>query len=126
MLNKYLHNPSHVLNYESLDVNPKLMYKERSIKILDRKDKVLRNELVPLVKVLWRNQVVEKTTWRQRWICEKDIWGYFKFRRRKFHKLEGLLHPRFLANCGNRRVSCRTLRLCVINGFDNERYDIVD
>ena len=63
MLKKYLHDPSHVLNYESLDVDPKLAYEERLVGILDRKDKVLHNKVVPLVKVLWRNQVVEESTW---------------------------------------------------------------
>ena len=63
MLKKYLHDPSHVLSYESLDVDPKLNYEERPIKILDRKDKVLRNKIVLLVKVLWHNQVVEGTIW---------------------------------------------------------------
>ena len=56
MRKKYLHDPSHVLNYESLDVDPKLAYKERPVEILDRKDKVLHNKVVPQVKVLWRNQ----------------------------------------------------------------------
>ena len=56
MLKKYLYDPSHVLSYESLDMDPKLTYKERPIEILDRKDKVLRNKIVPLVKVLWRNR----------------------------------------------------------------------
>ena len=63
MLKKYLHDPSHVLTYESLDVDPKLTCEERPVKILDRKDKVLSNKIVPLVKVLWRNHVVEKATW---------------------------------------------------------------
>ena len=63
MLKKYLHDPSHVLNYESLDVDPKLAYEERSVEIRDRKDKMLRNKVVPLVKVLWRNQAVEEATW---------------------------------------------------------------
>ena len=63
MLKKYLHDPSHILSYESLDVDPKLTYEERPVKILDRKDKVLRNKVVPLVKVLWRNQAVEEATW---------------------------------------------------------------
>ena len=52
MLKKYVHDPSHVLSYESLDVDPKLTYEERPIEILDRKDKVLRNKIVSLVKVL--------------------------------------------------------------------------
>ena len=63
MLKKYLHDPSHVLSYESLDVDPKLTYEERPVKILDRKDKVLRNNIMSLVRVLWRNHVVEEATW---------------------------------------------------------------
>ena len=63
MLKKYLHDPSHVLSYESLDIDQKLAYEERLVKILDRKDKVLRNKVVPLVKVLWCNQAVEEATW---------------------------------------------------------------
>ena len=50
MLKKYLHDPSHVLSY-------------KPVKILDRKDKVLPNKVVPLVKVLLHNQVVEEATW---------------------------------------------------------------
>ena len=30
---------------------------------MDRKDKVLRNKTIPLVKVLWRNSKVEEATW---------------------------------------------------------------
>ena len=58
-----MHDPFHVLSYESLDVDPKLTYEEKPVKILDRKDKVLRNKAIPLVKVLWRNEVVEEATW---------------------------------------------------------------
>ena len=46
-----------------LDVDPKLTYEKRPMKILDQKGKVLRNKVVPLVKVLWRNQAVEEATW---------------------------------------------------------------
>ena len=52
MLKKYSCNTSHVLSYESLDVDPKLTYEEKPVKIFYRKDKVLRNKIVPLVKVL--------------------------------------------------------------------------
>ena len=31
--------------------------------ILDWKDKVLRNKIVRMVKVLWRNHYVEEATW---------------------------------------------------------------
>ena len=52
MLKKYLHDPSHVLSYESLDVDPKLTYDEKLVEILDQKDKMLHNKVMPLVKVL--------------------------------------------------------------------------
>ena len=63
MQKKYLHDPSYVLSYEFLDIGPKLTYEEIPVKILDRKDKVLRNKIVPLVKVLWCNQAIEEATW---------------------------------------------------------------
>ena len=52
MLKKYLYDQSHVLSYESLDADPKLTYQEKLVEIIDRKDKVLRNKILPLVKVL--------------------------------------------------------------------------
>ena len=63
MLKKYLHDPSHVLSYESLDVDPKLTYEEKLVKIHDWKGKVSRNKVVPLVKVLWCNQAMQEATW---------------------------------------------------------------
>ncbi|XP_075500095.1 uncharacterized protein LOC142538678 [Primulina tabacum] len=49
--------------YESLDLLPNLRYKEMTVQILDRKVKVLRNKEIGLVKVLWRNQVIQEATW---------------------------------------------------------------
>ncbi|XP_073061840.1 uncharacterized protein [Primulina eburnea] len=63
MLRKYLANPSHVLRYESLELLPNLSYDEMPVQILDRKVKVLRNKEIGIVKVLWRNQVIEEATW---------------------------------------------------------------
>ncbi|XP_075473374.1 uncharacterized protein LOC142504384 [Primulina tabacum] len=63
MLRKYLSNPSHVLQYESLDLLPNLSYEEIPVQILDRKVKVLRNKEIGLVKVLWRNHVIEEAKW---------------------------------------------------------------
>ncbi|XP_075500161.1 uncharacterized protein LOC142538748 [Primulina tabacum] len=63
MLRKYLSNQSQVLQYESLDLLPNPSYEEMLVQILDRKVKVLRNKEIGLVKVLWRNQVIEEATW---------------------------------------------------------------
>ena len=62
MLKKYLYDPSHVLSYKSLDVDPKLTYEEKPIKILNKKDKMLRIKTMPLVKVLRLNHAVEEVT----------------------------------------------------------------
>ena len=78
MLKKYLHD-SHVLSYESLNVDPTLTYEEKLIEILDRKDKVLRNKIVPLVKVLWHNHVVEEATWELKKKCKNRILSCFEF-----------------------------------------------
>ena len=70
MQKKYFHDLSHVLSYESLDVDPKLTYEEKLVEILDWKDKVLFNKIVSLVKVLWCNHVVEEATWE----AKEDMW----------------------------------------------------
>ena len=63
ILKKYLHDCSHILCYEFLDVDPKLTYEDKLVEILDRKDKFLCNKTMPLVKVLCYNHVVEEATW---------------------------------------------------------------
>ncbi|XP_075475665.1 uncharacterized protein LOC142509043 [Primulina tabacum] len=63
MLRKYISNPSHVLRHEALDLMPNLTYQEVPIQILDRKVKVLRNKAIGIIKILWRNQLVEEATW---------------------------------------------------------------
>ena len=63
MLRKYVPNPIHVLSYEGLELDQYLSYKERLVQILDKKDKVVMNKTIPLVKVLWRNSKSEEAMW---------------------------------------------------------------
>ncbi|XP_062103690.1 uncharacterized protein LOC133814790 [Humulus lupulus] len=58
-------NPSHVLQHEVIQVDKDLTYEEKPVQILDRKNKVLRNKEVPLVKVLWRSQTIEEAMWER-------------------------------------------------------------
>ena len=80
MLKKYVSDSSHVLNQEPIEVHEDLTYEEKPVKILDREEKVLRNKVIPLVKVLWRNHKIEEATWE----CEDDMKAptptYFNFR----------------------------------------------
>lgn len=50
MLRKYEPDPTHVLNFEELDVDDKVSYAERVVQIMDRKEQVLRTKTIPLVK----------------------------------------------------------------------------
>ncbi|XP_070679233.1 uncharacterized protein [Malus domestica] len=63
MLQKYVPDPSHIIQFEPLEVNPDASYVEEPVTILDREDKVLRNNVIPLVTVLWRNHAVKEATW---------------------------------------------------------------
>ena len=62
-LRRYLFDPTHVLSYEGLELDQDLTYEEKLVQIMDKKDKVLRNKTIPLVKVLWRNSKFEEATW---------------------------------------------------------------
>ncbi|XP_070674741.1 uncharacterized protein [Malus domestica] len=63
MLRHYVSDSSHVIPHQPLEINSDLFYDDEPMTILDWKDKELRNKTVRLVKVLWRNHAVEKTTW---------------------------------------------------------------
>ena len=62
-LRKYIPDSKHVIEYEPLQIQENLSYEEIPIKILDRKEQVLRTKTIPIVKVLWRNHSTEETTW---------------------------------------------------------------
>ncbi|XP_022159225.1 uncharacterized protein LOC111025643 [Momordica charantia] len=69
MLRKYIHDPSHVLDPEPLQLDESLCYEEVPVTILVKETKLLRNQTIRLVKVLWRNHQVEEATWER----EDDI-----------------------------------------------------
>ncbi|KAA0032712.1 ty3-gypsy retrotransposon protein [Cucumis melo var. makuwa] len=65
MLRKYVVDPTHVVDFEPLQLSGNLSYEEQPIKILAREVKRLRNRGIALVKVLWRNHEVEEATWER-------------------------------------------------------------
>ena len=65
MLRKYIADPSHVLRDQLVELKEDLTYEDRPVQIVDRKDQVLRNKVIPLVKVLWMNHGREEATWER-------------------------------------------------------------
>ena len=65
MLRKYEPDSSHVLDWTDLEVDEDASYEERPVRVLDRRDQVLRGKTIPLVKVLWKHHGVEEATWER-------------------------------------------------------------
>ena len=65
MLRKYISDPSHVLEAPEIELRDDLSYEEQPVRILGREEKELRNKRISLVKVLWRNHLVEEATWER-------------------------------------------------------------
>ncbi|XP_038888093.1 uncharacterized protein LOC120077999 [Benincasa hispida] len=65
MLKKYVADPSHIFDYEPLQLNDNLSYKEKPIKILAREVKTLPHREIAFVKVLWQNHQFREATWER-------------------------------------------------------------
>ncbi|KAI5333602.1 hypothetical protein L3X38_023734 [Prunus dulcis] len=63
VMRKYMPDPSHVLEYQPVELREYLTYEEQPVQILDRKEQRLRSRSIPVVKVLWISQTVEEATW---------------------------------------------------------------
>ncbi|KAL5583162.1 hypothetical protein UlMin_015604 [Ulmus minor] len=75
MLKKYISDPSHVLQEAPVEIDEKLSYEERPVRILDRKAKELRNKTIALVKKMR---------------CVRSSQICFDFRGRKFSNRGGI------------------------------------
>ncbi|KAF3626154.1 hypothetical protein FXO38_29429 [Capsicum annuum] len=63
LLKKCIGDPEVMVHIQSIDVQNGLFYKEISVEIPDYQTRKMRNKEVSLVKVLWKNQSIERATW---------------------------------------------------------------
>lgn len=54
------------MNPEPFHINESVTYEKKPVKILTSELRVLRNQVINLVKVLWRNQKLEEATWERK------------------------------------------------------------
>ena len=73
VLKKYLHDPSHVVDYHNLQIESKLTYEEQLVEILDCEVRKLGNKEVALVKVLWKSQRFKEASWE----IERAMWDRY-------------------------------------------------
>ena len=64
MLRKYVSDPSHVLEAPPIELNEDLSFEVQPVGIVDQEMKELRNKVISMVKVLWRSDNIEETTWK--------------------------------------------------------------
>ena len=63
LLRHYVHDPSHVLEPQTIQLASDLSFKEQPIQIVDRQVKRLRNKDIPTVKVIWGHHSSKEATW---------------------------------------------------------------
>lgn len=63
MLEKYVPDPTHILQYEPLEIKENAAYVQKSVQIIDMKEQLLRTRTIHWVKVLWENHSLEEITW---------------------------------------------------------------
>ena len=63
MLRKYISDPSHVLETPPFELDEDLTFEVQPVSIVDQGIKELRNKTILMVKVLWRSDSIEETTW---------------------------------------------------------------
>ena len=71
MLRKYILDPSHVLEISLVELREDLSFEVQPIGILYHREKVLRNKVVTMVKVLWRSDRVDEMTWKMEALIRK-------------------------------------------------------
>ena len=62
-LRKYIHDPSHVIEPDNIQVRDNLTYEVTPVRVADRRIKSLRGKDIPLVKIVWSGTGDEDATW---------------------------------------------------------------
>ncbi|XP_070019351.1 uncharacterized protein [Nicotiana sylvestris] len=63
MLRKYIHDESHIISADTIEIKEGLTYEEVPIKILNRQVRKLRTKDLASVRVLWSNHDSKEATW---------------------------------------------------------------
>jgi hypothetical protein len=75
LLKKYIHDPTHMIDWNLVQVEPEDEFQVEPLWVLDRREITLRNKVVAQVKVQWKHFSPEEATW--------ELEGYL----RKYHPI---------------------------------------
>jgi hypothetical protein len=63
LLKKYIHDPTHMIDWNLVQVEPEGEFQVEPLRILDRREITLRNRVIAQVKVQWKHFSPEEATW---------------------------------------------------------------
>ena len=75
LLKNYIHDPTHMIDWNLVQVEPEDEFQVEPLWVLDRREITLRNRVVAQVKVQWKHFSPEEATW--------ELEGYL----RKYHPI---------------------------------------
>ena len=73
MLKKYIHDDTHVIDFNDIEMSDNVLYHNRPVRILDYGTKKLRNKEFTLVKVQWMHYDEGEASWE----LESEMWEKF-------------------------------------------------
>jgi DUF438 domain-containing protein len=83
LLKKYVPDGNHVIDWTVIQVEPEGVLQVHPVRILDRKNKQLRNRAIGLVKVQWTWYSPEDATWEH----DEVMWAEYSHLFENFERL---------------------------------------
>ncbi|XP_075110716.1 uncharacterized protein LOC107829819 [Nicotiana tabacum] len=119
MLRKYIGDPSHVLNFSTVQLDDDLTYDVEPVAILGRQVWKLSSKDIASVKVQWRGRTVDEATWGPSRRCGADILTCLRLQiRREWRPIRGAKASRARDLASSRfRRSWSCSRVLIIASF---------
>jgi hypothetical protein len=82
LLKNYVHDLTHMIDWNMVQVEPKGKFQEEPLCILDKREIALRNRIVTRVKVQWKHFSPEEATWELEGDLQKSHPTLFRERKK--------------------------------------------
>ena len=63
LLKIYIHDATHIIDWDVIQVEPEGEFQTEPFRILDRKERMLWNQAIIQIKVQWKHFIFEEATW---------------------------------------------------------------